>query len=130
MPFKNVEDRRRYRRVYYKKYYTNPIKRKKRVRESVEAKKIRYKTDSLFRIKERQRNKANYIKRIYGVSLKRHEEIVSRPCDICGTVEYFRVIDHCHETGKHRGVLCTMCNTNIEWFIRHRGPIEIYYGTL
>lgn len=33
-------------------------------------------------------------------------------CEICGSDEDLR-IDHCHETGKFRGILCHQCNLNL-----------------
>jgi len=37
-------------------------------------------------------------------------------CEICGSAENL-VLDHCHESGQMRGVLCRTCN-------RRLGPIE------
>jgi len=39
-------------------------------------------------------------------------------CAICGTNEDKRMlaVDHCHETGKVRGLLCTCCNTGLGKF--------------
>lgn len=35
-------------------------------------------------------------------------------CQICGTTERL-VVDHCHTTGRIRGVLCHWCNVGISW---------------
>jgi hypothetical protein len=45
-------------------------------------------------------------------------------CKICGQRETLKskgqvknlCIDHCHDTGKVRGLLCNRCNTSIGWF--------------
>ncbi len=37
-------------------------------------------------------------------------------CEICGTTERRLHLDHCHRTGKVRGLLCTLCNTGIGAF--------------
>lgn len=53
----------------------------------------------------------------YGLSREEYEEIVNRPCAICG--DYFEGamhLDHCHETGKVRGGLCRRCNTGLGMF--------------
>jgi len=51
--------------------------------------------------------------RIYGISI---EEVLAllaiKNCQICGREGKLH-IDHCHETGKVRGVLCLACNTGL-----------------
>ena len=38
----------------------------------------------------------------------------SRRCGICGKTFLKRInIDHCHKTGKTRGLLCTACNISL-----------------
>ena len=37
-------------------------------------------------------------------------------CAICSTTEGRMVIDHCHDTGKIRGILCQHCNTGLGAF--------------
>jgi hypothetical protein len=36
-------------------------------------------------------------------------------CNICGSEEVLR-LDHCHESGKFRGVLCNQCNVGLGSF--------------
>ena len=48
-------------------------------------------------------------KRKYGII---REKIGPNICMICGSTETI-CIDHCHETGKVRGLLCRKCNTGI-----------------
>lgn len=62
----------------------------------------------------------SYYYKKYGLTL---EEVVSmheqrnNKCDICGEITDFRYdklcIDHCHNTGKIRGLLCFSCNIMI-----------------
>lgn len=50
----------------------------------------------------------------YGITLEEYNEMAKDGCDICSkTNEQNLVVDHDHETGKVRGVLCTMCNTGL-----------------
>jgi hypothetical protein len=54
----------------------------------------------------------------YGVSLEEYEEMLRAQdgrCAICGDPPGKRrlAIDHCHETGRVRGLLCVRCNTLI-----------------
>lgn len=67
--------------------------------------------------------KENYFK-VYAMKFKTDEEtvkeIISREvCDICGCspkVYKRHSIDHCHKSGKVRGLLCDFCNTAIGKF--------------
>lgn len=54
---------------------------------------------------------------------KKHEELVKKHhglCDICGGPPDGRwkrlCIDHCHKTGRFRGLLCFKCNRAIGYF--------------
>ncbi len=70
--------------------------------------------------------KNNRLKSHYGIDLDWYNETLSKQgngCAICGTKEpggaatngYFHV-DHDHETGKPRGLLCHACNTSLGGF--------------
>jgi hypothetical protein len=62
----------------------------------------------------------------YGITVEQYEELLQRQgggCAICGSTEprgrqrsYHRrnfAVDHCHETGEVRGLLCFPCNAAI-----------------
>ena len=59
--------------------------------------------------------------RSYGITKSDYEKMLSRQggcCAICGGTETRRAssffhVDHCHETGVVRGLLCHKCNTAI-----------------
>lgn len=64
-----------------------------------------------------------YLKKKYGISLEDYEQRLVEQggrCAICGTTEpgntagepIFR-IDHCHDSGKVRGLLCNACNAGM-----------------
>lgn len=67
-------------------------------------------------------HRANNLKQRYGISLDEFQELIARQncaCPICkveisDTLEYKGqrpvVVDHNHETGEVRGILCWMCN--------------------
>jgi hypothetical protein len=64
------------------------------------------------------------IKRVYGIDLNEYHRMLleqNGECKICGVTEpglgrdYF-CIDHCHTTGKVRGLLCNSCNVGIARF--------------
>jgi hypothetical protein len=60
----------------------------------------------------------------YGITIEQYEEMLFSQgggCGICATktpsnrTKYFAV-DHCHATGKVRGLLCTKCNRGLGLF--------------
>lgn len=60
------------------------------------------------------------MRRTYGISMQEFDELVefqSGKCAICfkplDTINRRANIDHCHDTGKVRGILCSGCNTGI-----------------
>lgn len=60
-----------------------------------------------------------YLKRLYGISLTVYNEMLAKQdgkCAICSrecTTGRSLAVDHCHSTGKIRGLLCQGCNTSI-----------------
>lgn len=71
----------------------------------------------------------------YGLTL---EEVKSRlaaqggRCSICeklitlGRGRTSAHVDHDHDTGRFRGMLCYPCNAALEWFINNQGAISDY----
>jgi hypothetical protein len=70
-----------------------------------------------------ERIKAYELKRFYGISLETYNEMLAEQCNRCASC--FRPflpgrgtcaqVDHCHETGRVRGLLCTNCNLALGW---------------
>jgi hypothetical protein len=62
----------------------------------------------------------NWLKRSFGISLNEYNSMLDSQggvCAICGTKENRNLaVDHDHNTGKIRGLLCTNCNTAIGSF--------------
>ena len=61
----------------------------------------------------------NRLKRKYGISLEDYESMFTSQagqCKICKTGEEDLVVDHCHETGRVRGLLCNSCNWGLGHF--------------
>ena len=66
--------------------------------------------------------RSQYLKRAYGLTFEEFDAMLSQQdncCAVCGTdkpsqnrgrIKRFHV-DHCHTTGKIRGLLCSNCNT-------------------
>lgn len=66
----------------------------------------------------RRRNRKNNLKRIYGLTLEEYGEMADacgNKCQACGDPPGIKplFVDHCHATGKVRGLLCGKCNTSL-----------------
>ena len=68
--------------------------------------------------KKKKKIRAKNLKKRYGISIEKYEQMLINQnyrCKICGSTDpghkkkHFSV-DHCHKTGKVRGLLCTSCN--------------------
>lgn len=65
-----------------------------------------------------------YLKRLYGITLAQYDEMLrtqNNLCAICQTDTPGRglpsfVVDHCHDTGRVRGLLCHHCNLALGHF--------------
>ena len=64
--------------------------------------------------KNREKAKIRGVKYLYGISPIEYEKLLKNPCMICG--QPARDLDHCHTTGKIRGVLCRHCNLGLGHF--------------
>lgn len=63
-------------------------------------------------------NRNSFIKCKYNITNEIYEDLLKNQngkCDICKTNEP-QAIDHCHKTGKTRGLLCRACNTALGMF--------------
>lgn len=63
---------------------------------------------------EGQRAKSR--KALYGISREEYEQKYENQgglCAICGSAEAVLEVDHCHDTGAIRGLLCGFCNRGI-----------------
>lgn len=75
-----------------------------------------------------EQGRKNYIKYAYGITIEKYEEMTltqDNKCSICGKEENIKhqngkvkrlAVDHCHISGKVRGLLCTNCNTGLGKF--------------
>ena len=97
---------------------------KKWRKENIElARKISREGNRKARAEDPRRFKSYELKAHYGITLDEYEALLAKQnghCAICGAVEpggmgMFHV-DHCHGTGRIRGLLCTTCNAGLGHF--------------
>jgi hypothetical protein len=75
--------------------------------------------------KDKKERSWNFYEKLYGISKQDYYNILEKQnnkCCICGSgdsntrMTSFLFIDHCHESGKVRGLLCNSCNTGLGCF--------------
>jgi hypothetical protein len=69
------------------------------------------------------RSRRSFLKRAYGITLEEYQAMLvaqDNKCALCGDEfdgdSLKACLDHCHTTGKNRGLLCSRCNWGIGLF--------------
>ncbi|WEU68282.1 endonuclease [Escherichia phage vB_Ec_Tarrare] len=71
-----------------------------------------------------EKNKNMHLKKLYGITLDEYNAMLEAQghcCAICKGTEGMKLgrnmaVDHCHTTGKVRGILCSHCNRGLGFF--------------
>lgn len=73
-----------------------------------------------YRLKNPEKRKSTVLMNKYGIGLEQYNEMLTiqnNVCKICKTSDpgpkNMFCVDHCHKTGKVRGLLCYYCNTGL-----------------
>ena len=73
--------------------------------------------------KHKSEHKNAQLKNDFGITLKQYKKMVNSQnnvCAICRKLEKIKnkslSVDHCHKTGRIRGLLCSRCNTGLGLF--------------
>ena len=76
--------------------------------------------DKLNPDKLKSKSKRNGLKRNYNITINEYNDLLAKQnykCDVCklhrDEFKYDLGVDHCHKTGKVRGLLCGNCNMSI-----------------
>lgn len=65
-----------------------------------------------------------HLRKRYGITVEEFNVMAASGCNICGSKPTRRLhVDHCHSTGRVRGVLCDPCNRGLGCFEDDRGRI-------
>ena len=88
--------------------------------------------------REPDRYHARSIRRRYGLSSDQYAEMLAAQggkCLICDnppkterTGRWRLAVDHDHETGRVRGLLCIGCNAYLGWYEKHSRAVQEYLG--
>jgi hypothetical protein len=76
---------------------------------------VKWKANNGEKVKRLQR--ANHLRKRYGIDETRYQEMVKSQggkCALCRKIRKLH-IDHCHDTGAVRGLLCLRCNGSLAW---------------
>lgn len=101
-----------------KYYYKNKEKIQKRMNKySSEHREQKREYAKTWYIKNKDRKKEYHIRKAFGIDISKYNIILknqNNKCAICdidnNNLNRSLVIDHCHKTGKIRGLLCGRCN--------------------
>ena len=81
----------------------------------------------------REITKDKYLQRQYGITKKQYDEMYENQeghCLICdlhqSELKQTLAVDHNHDTGEVRGLLCLRCNTMLGWFETYKKDILDY----
>jgi hypothetical protein len=89
--------------------------------EDVEARERNAMYQRIWRQKNPDRAKSYDLKRHFGITLEQYGDMLveqGHACAICNKPDRWRslAVDHCHKSGKVRGLLCGWCNTALGKF--------------
>lgn len=115
-------DKERHARRYNDPKNYDHLKLLREARYKINKDKINSKRRALYRDSEEYKNKVNEgkFRSKYGIDYKRYSEILAiqnSKCAICKGSDFGRkglerfLVDHCHRTGKVRGLVCNNCNS-------------------
>lgn len=76
-------------------------------------------TKRAWRINNPRKHKSYVLKRTYGITLDQYETMLAAQNGVCAICKTHTTdnrgqrlhVDHCHQTGKVRGILCGKCNS-------------------
>jgi hypothetical protein len=104
--------------------YSKKVNKRYLSQRAIYSKKRREANPELFR----KRQRATSLKRLYGMSENDYQKLLilqNGQCGLCGKFSNSKrlSVDHCHQTGKIRGLVCPSCNFLL-------GYIEKYWQLL
>lgn len=96
-----------------------------------EARRLATNPDALAKAQTIQRR--SKLRQKYGLTLEDYDKMLNSQngvCFICKERKRRRLaVDHDHSTGRIRGLLCDVCNWNVEWYIKNKDIIGAYLAS-
>lgn len=76
----------------------------------------------------------NSYRALYGIGVEDYDRMLAAQggrCAICGTDKPSKkrihfAVDHCHKTGRVRGLICIRCNSNLDWYEENAQAVTRY----
>lgn len=101
-----------WKKAVYRKH-RNKILAQQKARYERDREKVRANARRNYLINKKPFREANYRK--YGITVADYEQMLEKQCGVCKICNQHRdaqrlAVDHCHKTGKVRGLLCSRCN--------------------
>jgi cupin superfamily acireductone dioxygenase involved in methionine salvage len=97
---------------------------------------LKHKRDHYHKFKEKYYTieRDRQYKKRYNITLADYDEMLLTQggvCKICrsdkaGNTGQCFAVDHCHESGKIRGLLCIKCNARLGWFEKNAADVAKY----
>lgn len=120
MPHKDLEKQKEYQREYYKKKWAeDPLYKETAIKQNKEW----YQKNKEY---SKQKHRNHKLLRAYNITIEDYDKLFEEQKGVCGVckkpessvdsrqqVVRRLAVDHCHSTGKVRGLLCQACNTTL-----------------
>jgi Recombination endonuclease VII len=110
----------------YRERYREAQRRYRAAHKAQRAERRRFKrrNDPVYRERqlelERFWRRRMYFREVYGITLEDYDIMLARQngaCAICSRIPDKRLaVDHCHTSGKVRGLLCAKCNSGLAFY--------------
>ena len=77
-------------------------------------------------VTQREKDRESHYKRKYNLTEEQAKELVKNRQGMCSICDLFLplVVDHCHTTGKVRGLICSSCNSVLGYAKDSRKTLE------
>lgn len=115
---RTIEEKKEADRIAHRKFY---LLHKEEERTRMQKYKDEHREETLQNMRDygRKTHRARSLLKKYGITLDDYEKMYLEQdgrCKLCLREEKLLFVDHCHATGKVRGLLCNSCNKALGLF--------------